>query len=313
MLHQVLNAHSALISELGLDPGCKWRNFHYVYAGVSRRAGGVSIGINLSPDKICNFNCVYCEVDRHVAPRVREVRLDILEAELRAMMQVWLSGELFAHEAFAKTPPALRYLRQITFSGDGEPTASAVFELAVNIANSVRKALAPADCQLVLITDSACLERPGVRAGLQILRSAPHQIWAKLDAGTEAYYREVNRTQVPYNLILQNIASTAKEFPLFVQSLFLRIRGIGPSAEEIDAYCDRLEAIGRAGGRILGIQLNTIARRPPEDWAAALSAEELERVAAHIKRRNGLPQQIAYATTYQVSRQAVRLANLGKG
>lgn len=305
------SCHASQKSELGSNSGARWRDFLYVYPGVSRRAGGVSIGINLSPDKGCNFNCVYCEVDRRIEPRAREVRLDALEAELRAVIQIWRRGELFDHEAFAKTPPAFRPLRQITFSGDGEPTACPIFAQAVVLVAKIREELAPTDCQLVLITDSACLERPGVRAGLQILRRAPHQIWAKLDAGTDAYYREVNRSHVPYERVLQNIASTAKEFPLFVQSLFLRIRGIGPTPEEIEAYCDQLDAILRAGGQLLGIQLNTIARRPPEDWATALSAEELDHVAAQIKRRNRLPQHIAYADTYHVSRQAVRAVNLG--
>ena len=304
MLYSILAAHSDLLVNLGRRPGRNWKDFLYVYPGISRRAGGVSIGINLSPDKVCNFNCVYCEVDRRIQPRVREVRVEMLEAELRAMLQIWQSGVLFEQEPFASAPSAFRLLKQITFSGDGEPTASPIFEQAVAVAARVRNELAPPDCQLVLITDSACLERSGVRAGLEMLRSVPHQIWAKLDAGTEAYYREVNRSQVPYERILQNLESTAKQFPLIVQSLFLSIRGIGPSTEEIEAYCDRLEAIRRAGGQILGVQLNTIARRPPVDWATAISDEELERVAAQIKKRNGLPQQLSYAHGYHVSRQA---------
>ena len=36
----------------------------YVYAVVSRRARGLSIGVNLNPDKVCNFDCPYCQVDR---------------------------------------------------------------------------------------------------------------------------------------------------------------------------------------------------------------------------------------------------------
>ena len=36
----------------------------YVYPVISRRAGGLSIGINLSADKLCNFHCIYCQVDR---------------------------------------------------------------------------------------------------------------------------------------------------------------------------------------------------------------------------------------------------------
>lgn len=41
-----------------------YRDFTYVYPVISRRSGGLSVGINLNPDKVCNFDCVYCEVDR---------------------------------------------------------------------------------------------------------------------------------------------------------------------------------------------------------------------------------------------------------
>jgi wyosine [tRNA(Phe)-imidazoG37] synthetase (radical SAM superfamily) len=243
-----------------------------------------------------------------ISRRAGEVSLDVLEAELRAMLKIWQSGELFDHEPFATAPPAFRHLRQITFSGDGEPTASPVFEQAVAVAVAVkaRAELAPLDTQLVLITDSACLERSGVQAGLRILQGVPHQIWAKLDAGTDAYYRLVNRSQVPFDRVLHNLETTSKQFPLIIQSLFMNIRGMGPSTNEIDAYCDRLVAIGRAGGQVHGLQLNTIARRPPEDWATALTSEQLERVAAQIKNRTGLPQQLAYANAYQISRQVIQ-------
>jgi wyosine [tRNA(Phe)-imidazoG37] synthetase (radical SAM superfamily) len=306
MLHSILAAHLEIMSDLAKSTGRIGKDFVYVYAGISRRAGGVSIGINLSPDKICNFNCVYCEVDRGIPPRVREVRLDVFEAELRSMLKLWQSGALFDSEPFASAPLDFRKLRQITFSGDGEPTASPVFEQAVAVAVKVRAELAPLDTRLVLITDSACFERSGVQAGLRILQSVPHQIWAKLDAGTDAYYRLVNRSQVPFDRILRNLETTSKQFPLIIQSLFMNIRGIGPSTSEIDAYCDRLDVMRRGGGQIHGLQLNTIARRPPEDWATALTTEQLERVAVRIKSRTGLPQQLAFANAYQISRQAIR-------
>ena len=56
----------------------------YVYAVVSRRSKGVSIGLNLNPDKVCNFDCVYCQVDRTTPPVVRQVDVPRLLAELGA-------------------------------------------------------------------------------------------------------------------------------------------------------------------------------------------------------------------------------------
>ena len=54
----------------------------FVYAVVSRRSGGVSIGVNLNPEKYCNFDCVYCQVDRTVrgGPVLRKIDLPQLAA-----------------------------------------------------------------------------------------------------------------------------------------------------------------------------------------------------------------------------------------
>ena len=47
----------------------RWADNLYVYAVVSRRSHGVSVGINLNPGKECNFDCIYCQVDRSVPAR----------------------------------------------------------------------------------------------------------------------------------------------------------------------------------------------------------------------------------------------------
>src|SRR5947209_1206714 len=103
----------------------------YVYAVVSRRSKGLSIGVNLNPDKVCNFDCVYCQVDRATPGPVRDVDLPRLRAELDAMLDLIQSGQLFETERFRATPPPLRRLNDIAFSGDGEPTTCPEFLQAV--------------------------------------------------------------------------------------------------------------------------------------------------------------------------------------
>ncbi|MFA5263129.1 MAG: radical SAM protein, partial [Opitutaceae bacterium] len=265
-------------------------------------AGGVSIGINLRSDKVCNFNCVYCEVDRHHS-QSRIVDIQRLEDEVRALIEYTRSGELFLSEPFARAPQALRQLKCITFSGDGEPTASPVFLEAATLAVRLRDEMAARDTRVVLITNSACLDRPGVRSGLHTLAQGAHEIWAKLDAGTEAHYQAVNRSQVPFVQILGNLELAARVTPLFVQTLFLRLHGMGPSQAEIMAYCDRLETILAHGGRVLGLQLCTVARPPAEPWATALADDELLAIATQIKTRIALPQQLAFGKTFHIPRQ----------
>src|SRR5947209_8586630 len=100
---------------------------HYVYPVVSRRSKGVSIGVNLNPDKLCNFDCVYCQVDRTTPGPTRQVEVPRLLDELEALLDQVATGELFQEERFRDTPPALRRLNDIAFSGDGEPTTCPEF------------------------------------------------------------------------------------------------------------------------------------------------------------------------------------------
>ena len=90
----------------------------FVYPVVSRRSGGVSIGVNLNPDKVCNFDCIYCQVDRTRQSETRFVALDELLAELDATIELVTSGDLFETEKFRDTPPALRRLNELVF-GEG--------------------------------------------------------------------------------------------------------------------------------------------------------------------------------------------------
>src|SRR5438067_741145 len=165
------------------------RNFAenlYVYAVVSRRSKGVSIGVNLNPDKVCNFDCVYCQVDRKTPPLVTTVDVPRLLEELEGLLDQVLSGELFELERFRDTPPALRRLNDIAFSGDGEPTTCPQFLDIVRAVAEIRQRRR-LDIKLVLITNATRFHHERVRAALEVLDGNGGEIWAKLEAGTESY------------------------------------------------------------------------------------------------------------------------------
>jgi wyosine [tRNA(Phe)-imidazoG37] synthetase (radical SAM superfamily) len=276
-----------------LDHRRSYDNFYYVYPVISRRSQGVSIGVNLNPDKACNFDCVYCEVNRITPGRRKDVDLDILREELRDMLRIYQDGTLFEREPFASAPQAWRRLNDIAFSGDGEPTTCPVFEQAVEVAWEMREEMGFDAAKLILITDAACLDRPGVQRGLRRMQGGAHEIWAKLDAGTDDYYKVVNRSSIPFSRILKNITETARWCPLIIQSLFLRVFGAPPTEQEICAYVGRLREIQAQGGKILGLQLYTVARPTPMNWATALSDKELDKIAILVKDTD-LPYQLSY-------------------
>lgn len=270
-----------------LDHRRAWMAFDFAYPVISRRSRGVSLGVNLNPDKLCNFNCVYCEVDRATPPRRRDVDPDQLEREIASLLDLTTSGELFQVPPFDSARPEHRRLNDIALSGDGEPTTARCFPQVIARLAALKAARGLEAVKLVLITDATRLQAPEVVKGLECLMANQGEIWAKLDAGTEAYYRTINRTQVPFSRILDNLRATALRWPLTIQTLFLEWQGQGPTAGEVDAYIACVQALLEAGGKLEGIQLYTVARPTPEPEACPLPAAEMDRLAGRLK--DGLP------------------------
>jgi wyosine [tRNA(Phe)-imidazoG37] synthetase (radical SAM superfamily) len=260
----------------------------YVYPVLSRRAGGLSIGVNLNRDKSCNFRCIYCQVDRSQPGRTDSVDAGRLTNELEGMIDLVTSGRIFQESTFGQAPAVLRRLNDIALSGDGEPTTHPDFELAVDTCAAVRRRHQLGDAKLVLITNASMFHLEPVRRALQILDANHGEIWAKLDVGTEAYYRQIARTTVPFRQILENLREAALGRPIVIQTLLVRIFQGAASPAEQEAYCQRLNEIVAAGGQIKLVQIHTVARTPAETWVSAVSNAELEAAAARVRRRTGL-------------------------
>lgn len=273
----------------------KWKRNRYVYAVVSRRSRGLSIGLNLNPGKICNFDCVYCQVSRKVPAAAHRIHLARLTDELETILRAEKDGSLYEETPFNVMTPAERGVRDIAFSGDGEPTAFRHFEAALRIAAEARARFGLQSAKLVLLTNASFLHRRSVREALAVLDENNGEIWAKLDAGTEEYFREVNRTRVPLARILENILGAARVRPLVIQTLWLRLRGDAPSDHEIEAYCGRLNAMISAGGQFKTIQFHTIARTPAESYVSPLSEDEVDRIASIARQRIAVPVEVYYS------------------
>ncbi len=262
--------------------------FTYVYPVISRRSGGLSLGVNLNPNKRCNFDCVYCEVDRRTPGKRGAVDLARLGEELTLLVRSVREGALANTTKFREAGETARVIRDIAFSGDGEPTMVPNFAACVEVVVAVKQQEGLTEAKLVLITNATGLDRPDVQRGIEWMAQHRGEVWGKLDAGTEEYYRRVNRSRVPLDRILENLLLTARVRPIVIQSLFFRMAGSGMPPAEVEAYCDRLEGLMAGGGQIREVHAYTVARPTPEPWATALTADELEALAARIRVRTGL-------------------------
>jgi wyosine [tRNA(Phe)-imidazoG37] synthetase (radical SAM superfamily) len=266
-----------------------FENFRFVYPVLSRRSQGISLGVNLNPDKVCNFDCIYCQVDRSTAAETTFVETEQLLTELDIGLRMILSDDIYHTHKFRSTPPELRRLNDIAFSGDGEPTTYRNFDEIIAACAEIKRRHKLDDVKMVLITNASMFHRDHVKRGLATLDANNGEIWAKLEAGTEAYYKLVERTTIPFRQVLENITEAAKIRPLVIQSLFMRINSEPPTPVELEAFCDRLNDVTAAGGKIKAVQIYTIARRPAESFVAPLSPSEVDALVELVRHRTNLP------------------------
>lgn len=257
----------------------------FVYAVVSARARGLSVGVNLSPDKNCNFNCRYCEVHRNGDPRL-QLDVEAMAAELKKTLAFVRAGRLRERPWYRNLPDELLQLRHVALSGDGEPTLSPQFAEALQAVVHVR-AVGGLPFKLVLITNSTGLDLPHVQGGLRFFTRSD-EIWSKLDGGTQVYLNKVNRSDVPLEKILSNILLLGRQRPIVIQSLFPALNGEEPPLEEIEQYARRLLDLKNAGAEISLVQIYSATRPTANSNCGHLPLKVLSRIAHTVRQTTGL-------------------------
>jgi wyosine [tRNA(Phe)-imidazoG37] synthetase (radical SAM superfamily) len=258
-----------------------------VYPVISRRSRGLSVGIDLNVDGACNFDCIYCQVDRRALTAAAPVDIDQLRWDLDEMIQVVTSGSIWDSPRFAATPLALRAFADIAFSGDGEPTASPAFARACDVAIDLRRKHTLTSTKLVVITNATRLHRPEVRAAIEALTGHGGEIWAKLDAGTQDYFQQIERPRAGITLdrITAHITDQARRHPVVIQTMVLAIDGKPIDEDEFSAYLQRLAMILDGGGRIARVQLYTVARDPAQPGVTPLNSAQIDALADRLRDR----------------------------
>ncbi len=260
----------------------------YVYPVVSRRAKGVSIGVNLNPNNACNFRCVYCQVPDLQFGKAPEIDLAQLERELDGFLDWVVEGDFME----SSVPEESRRLNDVAFSGNGEPTSAERFDEIVTLVGEVleRHALA-GEIDVVLITNGSLVHQDTVQRGLARLKQLGGQVWFKLDSATETGQARINDYRGGLERVRENLRLAAGLCPTWLQTCAFEMDGAPPSEEEQAAYVDLLRWTRAEGIPLEGVLLYGIARksyqpeaerlgRLPEAWletyAERLRAEGVE-------------------------------------
>lgn len=252
----------------------------YVYPVVSRRAGGVSIGINLNTNNACNWRCIYCSVPNLSRGTPPPIELDILEQELRSFLTDVLHGD-FMQRHVSKTD---RQLKDIAFSGNGEPTSAKEFPQVLVLVEKVLKDFdLLGKIKIRLITNGSLMDKQPILDSISYLARYNGEVWFKLDAGTKEGIARINDVNLSPQSHIKRLRSCAENCPTFIQTCMFALDGQPPEDSEIDAY---LALINQVKEFIQGVHLYGIARPSMQAESKRLSrlpAEWLEKLAQRIR------------------------------
>jgi len=257
----------------------------YIYPVVSRRAGGVSVGINLNVNDACNWRCIYCQVPGLTRGSPPPVDVSLLEHELRQFLTELVHGDFMEH----RVPPESRRFNDIAFSGNGEPTSAREFPAVVEAVGRVMTDFALAGrIKLVLITNGSLIHHARVQTGLMKMRPLGGEVWFKLDRATEAGIRAVNSTRTTIGKVLRNLRTAAALCPTWIQTCMFQLDGLPPPSREVDAYLECLEKVTGEGLPLQGVMLYGVARPSHQPEASRISPLPIEWLEALATRIRGL-------------------------
>ena len=250
----------------------------YVYPVVSRRAGGVSVGINLNTNNACNWSCVYCQVPNLTRGGPPPVDLRLLESELRFFLEQAISGDFLALNA----PPEARRLVDVAFSGNGEPTSAPEFPDAVRVVNQVLSEFSlREEVKVRLITNGSLLHRPPVRAGIAALGLINGEVWFKVDRASEQGIAAINGVRLAPTRMRRTLLLCAELAPTWIQTCYFALDGEAPSESEQQAYLELVESVKT---KIKGVLLYGLARPSLQPGAERLSSVAPDRFEQFARR-----------------------------
>jgi wyosine [tRNA(Phe)-imidazoG37] synthetase (radical SAM superfamily) len=295
--------------------GRSFEKNRYVYPVLSRRAEGISVGINLNPDKGCNFDCVYCQVDRtpagmeDVGPVHQTVETMRLLEELGNLLKRIHDGDFFRNPPYETLPPLLQRIADIAFSGDGEPTMVPEFpDILKAVADFRNSTTGLLSVPIRIITngtglfktrirtsvrESLLLEQPLPRPGSAVTQEIFDEVWFKIDAADPGSFARIDRSAQTFDRYQESVSETLQDLPVTLQTMVLDIRDtrspFRPEGLWAEAMRDWVTTLQKKGARIRQWHLYTVARKPPSPEILAVSSERLGHLADFFRQSVSCP------------------------
>jgi len=230
----------------------------YIFGPVPSRRLGMSLGVDVVPLKTCTFDCVYCQLGTTPSKSMQRQSYVPKEAVLYEL-----------REALSNEAERVDF---ITFSGSGEPTLNS------EIGEIIRQIKTFTDVPVAVITNGSLLHRDDVRADL----SEADLVVPSLDAIKKDAFAAVNRPHddLTTKSIIQGLRKFTQEFTGKIWLEIMLIKGINDDTEELKELANLVREL-----EVDRIHLNTVARPPAEDFALAITAEEMRNIVSLFDSR----------------------------
>ena len=258
----------------------------YVYPVVSRRAGGLSLGINLNTNNACNWQCIYCEVPNLVRGKPETIDLYELENELDYWLDQIVNKSFLSQYTKSKTE-----FKDIAFSGNGEPTASKQFKDVISILIKKIDEYKLDRIIIRLITNGSYMAKPETQEALSLLSNLKREIWFKIDQTNKDGVKIINQVSLSISSVKKNLEASLKNNPTVIQTCLFKLNEELPSLQSLEDYIKFMEPYK---DKIKGIHLYSLARESEqtnEHKLTRLTVSELKVIADKIKVLN-IPIQI---------------------
>jgi len=255
----------------------------YIYPVISRRTGGLSIGINFNTNNSCNWRCIYCQVPDLKIGVAPEIDFHLLEQELRFFLDQVLHGDFYDRFSIQHDS---RVIKDIAIAGNGEPTTLKGFDRAVELIGriGIETGVFP-NSDFILITNGSLLHQVKVQAGLKRLNQFGGEVWFKLDSATEIGRRLINNSGQSGKSALQNLILASKLCSTKIQTCLFDYDKQGLLLAESNALLALLKTI-MAETNVRKLMLYTLARpsfQPESVRIAKLPQEVLTDFADKIR------------------------------
>ena len=257
----------------------------YVYPVFSRRAGGLSVGVNFNTNNACNWRCIYCQVPDLKLGAAPDLDFKRLEDELISFFDDLQHGDFYRR---FQVDEGRRSIKDIAISGNGEPTSVKDFDKAVALIGKLatRAGVLP-QSKFVLITNGSLVQRPAVQDGLKTLKAYGGEVWFKFDSATKQGRALINNAGLSGQSSLDNLALCAKLCPTKLQSCWFDYQKRGLPADEKNAFLEALKTIKTSACEIKCVLLYGLARpslQPEAVWLERLPEATLNAFADEIRQ-----------------------------